>query len=504
MDSPIGIDVALAWCFPQDKWATAISLCQLAGMNRVRDRVSWPDMEPKRGELAATNRYDLALQAEDDAGLQVLDVNHIAPQWANPNGKRMPLDLRDAYNFYRALAKRWRGKIVALEPWNEAEIIEFGGHTGNEMASMQKASFLGLKAGNPGLTVCENVFAIHRQTTLRNFNDNHAWPYFDTFNLHHYDPFTNYPQLYAACREVSAGRPMWTTECSWTVDWTGDEQLKEPDAENTRLQSERVAKTYSLSIHEGTKAVFFFMLPHYSERKIQYGLLHPDLTPRPGFVALAATGRLLAGAQSQGRVDTRDKSVQGYLFRAKPDGKEADVLVIWSDGEGEFELPKQPETCFDHLGRAVAVTGKSLRLTRAPLYFILAADSRPALIPPPKTPAFLPGKPGTVVMQAIMPEDTIDLKRSGYKLAVGRTNAVPIFLYNFGSTKVQGELRVVGPKDWTVEIPKTVEIAPGERKEMTLNLANSKTWAMAARVAILGDFGPGGNPVLALRFFAPK
>ena len=35
---------------------------------------------------------------------------------------------------------------------------------------------------------------------LADFNDNEAWPYFDTFNLHHYEPLQNYPKLYADFR----------------------------------------------------------------------------------------------------------------------------------------------------------------------------------------------------------------------------------------------------------------------------------------------------------------
>ena len=179
------------------------------------------------------------------------------------------------------MARRWTGQAVAFEPWNEADITMFGGHTGSEMASLQKAAYFGLKAGNSNVIACQNVFAIHRSSTLADFNDNEAWPYFDTFNLHHYESLQNYPKLYTEFRAVSGGRPMWTTECSVHVRWSGDEKLKELSEEDLRLQSERVTKTYALALHQGSKAVFYFMLPHYSEGKVQFGVLRPDLTPRP-------------------------------------------------------------------------------------------------------------------------------------------------------------------------------------------------------------------------------
>ena len=73
-------------------------------------------------------------------------------------------------------------------------------------------------------------------------------------------------------------------------------------------------------LHEGPAAAIYFVLPHYVEGATQFGVLHPDLTPRPAYVALAAVGRLLADARPLGRIKSKDAGVFGYLFRARPDG----------------------------------------------------------------------------------------------------------------------------------------------------------------------------------------
>ena len=179
-----------------------------------------------------------------------------------------------------------------------------------------------------------NVFALHRASTLEDFQDNEAWASFDTFDLHHYAPFKDYPRLYADFRGVSAGRPLWVTECSLPVKWQGDARAQEPRPEDLKVQSERVPITYALAIHEGAEAVFYFLLPHYVEKQTQFGLLHRDLTPRPSFLAMAASGRFLAGARPLGRLRADAPDVQAYLFDAKPDGRRARVLVAWSP-EGE-------------------------------------------------------------------------------------------------------------------------------------------------------------------------
>jgi hypothetical protein len=499
--SPIAIDVAMAWFFTKERMAAPANLCALAGINWVRDRLSWPELEPARGQLAANTRYEASAQAQTAAGLQVLQVGHASPGWANPNTKRFPLDLRDLYQFYREMARRWQGQVLAIEPWNEADIDMFGGHTGSEMASLQKTAYLGLKAGNPKVIACLNVFAIRRAATLHNFDANEAWPYFDTYNLHCYEPLQNYPQVFADHRAISAGKPMWVTEISVRVKWEGDEQLKELSPEDLRLQAERVTKTYVLSLHQGAAEVFYFMLPHYSEGAVQFGLLHNDLTPRPGYLALAAVGRLLADAKPLGRVEIGDKAGQAYFFRAKPDGKAADVAVVWAKSDTTFELPAPAQACYDHLGRAVPVNGKALKVGRAPLFAVLRSGASSKVAPPPKAPKRLGGKPAPLVLQALLPDSDVMVKESAYKFGVERTKAVPVFLYNFGANKSSGRLRVSVPEGWTAELPGEVEVSPGERKELTLQLTKpeSAKWTEAG-VRITGDFGGGGKPVLALRF----
>lgn len=500
--SPVALDVAMAWFYPPEKMDAVASLCALAGVNQVRDRLAWGHMEPKQGAFAGHNRYDDSARAQAQAGLQVLQVNHSSPRWANPNGKRFPPDLRDAYRFYREMARRWRGQVAAFEPWNEADIPGFGGHTGAEMAAMQKASHLGLKAGNPDVIVCQNVFASHNRAQLEDLHANAAWPYFDTFNLHHYAPFDEYPKLYANFRAVSAGRPLWVTECARPVKWAGDEKLKEPTDADLRVQAERVAKTFASSLHEGSAATFYFLLPHYVEGQTQFGILRPDLTPRPAYVALAAVGRLLADARPLGRLQTVPGTVRAFLFRAKPDGQGREVLVAWTTtGETNLSLPLTPAATFDHLGRAQKAANQ-VALTEAPLFAVLPEGSaqRFQLQPPPPAPERLPGQPSPVAIQALWPEEKTVLKNSAYRISSEQSEPVTLFVYNFSKSPVTGRLDVAAPKGWRVGPLQPLTIAPMDRAQLRLELDcrdGSPEFVQTVRVA--GDFGSAGQPVLSMR-----
>ena len=503
--SPVAVDVAMAWFSPPATMPAVANLCTLAGVKWVRDRLSWPEMEPVRGQLAGPSRYDDSTRIQAAAGLRQLQVNHASPPWANTNHARFPTDLRAAYDFYRAMAERWRGTLGALEPWNEPDIPMFGGQIGSEIATLQKAAYLGLKAGNRRLIGCESVFALHQPAILEDFADNEAWPYFDTFNLHHYAPFKEYPRVYADFRAVSAGKPLWVTECSVPVPWSGDERLKEPSAADLRRQAERVVKLFATALQEGPSEVFYFLLPHYVEAHTQFGILRPDLTPRPAYAALAAVGRLLAGARPLGRL-TAEGGVEGYFFRARPDGQAREVLVAWAaDAVTPLALPRTPVGRFDLLGRPQPICGPGVALSSAPTFILLPVGTaaRLALTPPPGPAPRREGAPSPIVLQARLAPERVILARSAYRIDPTRTQRIPLRIYNFGSRAVEGRLRVSVPPGWQCEAPGPIALAGGSDATLTLTLAapGGDAPAAIARLRITGDFGRAGRPVLSLRLW---
>jgi hypothetical protein len=464
-------------------------------------------MEPQRGQYASTNRYDCSAQAQAAAGLRQLQVNHISPGWANPQRGRFPVDLRDAYNFHREMARRWRGVVEAFEPWNEADIENFGGHPGSEIASLQKAAYLGLKAGNPKVIACQNVFALSKQPILDDFQENAAWPYFDTFNLHHYAGLDAYEKVYREFRAVSAGKPLWVTECNVPVRWSGDEKLKEPSPADLRVQAGRVAGVLATALHQGGAPVFYFLFPHYVEGQTQFGIVRPDLTPRPAYVALAAVGRLLADARPLGRLQSSDAKVRGFMFAARPDGRARELLVAWAtDGTVKLSLPAGPEALFDVLGRECASPGVELALTTAPVFalFPVGTAKRVSLAEPPKPAPLLKGKPSPVVLQAIRPKESVALAHSAYRLDPAKPETISIRVYNFSQREVRGRFEVQAPPGWSVEFPAELRLpaATDSEVKLTVHAHNQVGGASVDKLAIQGDFGRAGRPVLALRFKA--
>ena len=185
------------------------------------------------------------------------------------------------------------------------------------------------------------------------------------------------------------------------VNWA-DEKTHEPSDEDLRIQGYRVSKVFATALHEGVEKAFYFILGHYVERSLQYGLVHTDLTPRPAYVAFAAVGRFLNDAKPIGRVDLGDEKLKAYVFRTQVDGAERETLVAWSETK-QTKVSVQPAaTVYDYLGREMP-RRKRVRLTRAPVFMVLPPGGSKELTvePPPAKAAWQDGKACPVVLQLI-------------------------------------------------------------------------------------------------------
>lgn len=492
-DTPIAIDTAMSWFYAEpEKIRDACELCKLAGVKWIRERSSWPEIEIARGSWAPDGKYEQAMRIEQEEGLKVLQVNHISPAWATEDAKRFPDDLRDVYNFYRGLAERWKGLTDAIEPWNEPDIKMFGGHTGSEIASFHKAAYLGLKAGNPEQPVCGTVFAIDRAETLEEFGANKVYPYFDRYDLHHYIGLPVYSRAYQRHRNLSGGRPLWTTEFNLPV-LVANAKTQEPSSEDLRVQGFRVGKVFAQALHEGSEKAFYFILGHYVERNLQFGLLHHDLTPRPAYVAFAAVGRLLNGAKPIGRVDLGDEKLKGYVFKAMIDGAERETMVAWSETFPTTINIASAEKVYDYLGREKS-QGAKVELTRSTVYLVLppGGSKNLQIEPAPPKPEWLSGETCPVVLQLV---GEGDFQQSAFHL--NEENELRLFAYNFSDSLAVGELSVSG----AVAGESKIKIEPGERLErrieaqgpgvvsVRLELENGKEAIVSARVMKLPSAG---------------
>ncbi len=518
-DSPICVDSATSWFANGDapRQERFAYLAALASINWIRDRMSWGEVETSPGVFAQSTTYDSAATLQARYGLKVLQVFHLTAEWATdrqldgdrPSG-RFPRDLRQFYNFCKAVAKRYEGRVLAWEPWNEANIPMFGGQTIDEMCTLQKAAYLAFKAPRVDLTVCWNVYAesgtpLHVQGVL----DNEAWPYFETYNIHTYTKPDDYLNAFAPARQAACGRPIWLTECGIGLQWQTERPRSELSPEDERRQAQFIAQSYASSLFAGVNRHFFFILGNFAENKIQFGVLRNDQTPRPAYVALAAVGRLLANARPLGRlIPDQNPDARIYAFHAAPNGVERDILIAWAVKPTEFSWPAgiSPQAVYDYFGRSVA-TSLPASLS-PPAFFVVLSKGDAAklsLQPPMSASAPRPGSACPVVLQLQMPQSATNLGQQAHTIPAATPTEIKLFAYNFSSDKVSGTVTAqqipanwqITPTDWAVSLD------PMERKalpaQITIPAGSAADW-----IKLQGDFGSAGRSVLAFRLMVKE
>ncbi len=515
-DSPICVDSATAWFARNDaaKQERFAYLAALAGMNWIRDRMSWGGIQTGPETFAQNTTYDSAATVQAKYGLKVLQVFHDTPGWATDRAldgdrasRRFPRDLRLLYNFCKAMGKRYEGRVLAWEPWNEANIAMFGGHTIDEMCTHQKAAYLGFKAARRDLTVCWNVYAgsgtaLHAQGVI----ENEAWPYFETYNIHTYSKPDAYLNEFAPARQAACGRPLWLSECGIGLHWQTERPWSELSPEDERRQAQSIAPSYASSLFAGVNRHFFFILGNYPENQNQFGILRNDQTPRPAYVALAAVGRLLAGAVPLGRwIPEQNPEARIYAFRALPDGVEHDVLVAWANKP--TNIPRMegisPEAIYDYLGRPVGSSWPA-DLTAAAVFVVMPKGGAATLTlqAPASVSAGRPGGVCPVVLQLQMPATAPNLEKQAHVVPAGTRTDLALFAYNFSDARVSGTVSVKTPVNWEVTPASwTVTLDPMERKALPARIVLSSPGA-TDWVRMKGDFGPAGQSVLAFRLAA--
>ena len=523
-DSPVGVDVALSWVAPDSdrdrERMTAIAA--RAGVLWVRDRLRWREIETAPGEYAPPTKYDRAATLQHESGMNVLQVFHDMPKWAKPEAEAGPEravpDLRAVHAFGRELARRFHGSVQAWEPWNEANCGSFGAWPIHLMCAWQKAAYLGFKEGDRRITVCwQPIAGINTAPLASAILLNETWPYFDAYSIHSYDWNTGYANLWEYARLAAAGKPIWVTESDRGIHAPKDAVGGEPDLQLALLKAQFIGQSYADSLAAGAARHFHFILGQYMENTVQFGLLRQDMTPRPGYAALAAAARALNGTHCVGRLSLfRTASTQVVAFR----GRNKDVLVKWVENSGEWEtrgrqrapVPRYHEMLTgaytDYLGRPIGTPGE---LTGAPVFEELppGGAARWPLTPVPASDK-LEGAPSPVVLQADLPRAELRpfkpewTEEYNYVLPPDSETPLNLWVYNFSKKTVRGDaLRFELPGGWSCEsAAQTVEVAPGGRVQLSCTL---KTGSLPSDptaefwVWMQGRFGNAGRPSAAFR-----
>ena len=456
---PIAVDSASAWLVPPDKFSQTAEILHLAGFGTVRERLSWGQVEPARGQYN-WGKYDSCITAESENGISVDDIFHDCPSWARADHavNRFPDDLRDAYNFARTLAEHYRGKVKTWEVWNEAD-GGFSVDMADQYAAFLKACYLGFKSADPDLKVAQVSMAGPAGLYEDNLFQNDTQDYFDIYNYHVYANPSLYPQRaeghFATMRKYGVGgKPVWVTEAGIFLHEVNNELTPE----EARVQADFIPKSYAMSLANGSAKHFFFVFPHYLEPGVEWGVLTEGMLPYPGYCALAASTHFLGSARYLGAVSIdNDPQITAESFANGEQG----VLVMWSNGGKKkisIETPLLRNAKFYNVVGSplkfsadqpnTITVGASPIFVDAQLSPLRKASENIRSIRSPRRETYPhPGLPG-IVVRTVMPDSSMLKLSEVYSISANHQTPFHVQVYNFSKKRFDGVVTIHIPEPW--------------------------------------------------------
>lgn len=338
-DSPFGVNAG----FDQEPETArkAAFLARRAGVRWVRQGFDWGKVEPEPGRWEWT-RYDASRRAADREKLLTLGLLAYWAGWSKPFTPEGYLQFDD---YARAVVSRYP-EVTAWEVWNEPNIFYWKG-TPEQYAVLLRSVTPAIHAANPKAKVLGMATAFSDVPFIRRVLDAGARP--DIVSVHPYrggapdvpskllqfdggkEPHTMAEET-RGVKTAIEDRPLWFTEVGW---WSAEGGVSE------QTQADYLARTYAISLAGGAAKIFWYAFidagtqPGYDQD--HFGLLRPDLSPKPSYAAYATAARLLDGATFV----SADEQSGGWTGRFRR-GDET-ITVAWARGPASARLLLTPD-----------------------------------------------------------------------------------------------------------------------------------------------------------------
>jgi hypothetical protein len=523
-DSPVCAHGWLGGCYILgiiDSIDDAVCLSALAGINSIRSSTAWSWHTDTDGQwtYSGSRKSEAFLQtlaAARKHGLRLLMLFEpsVPRKYALPldwgtRSKGYPADLRDYARITRRLVKK-AGKDVDWESWNEPDGIG-GMQIGSEITTAMKVFALAAHSIYPKVYVGLGSANAGKRALTESMDKNGYLSAVDSYNFHSHSK-SKFAKKCQAIAPFTGKRPVWCTEYSY-----GSYSLKPGRIELTQgeiRQAADIPKMFARGLHDGNERLYYFMPLDFGEvGKRKWGVLKSKtLQPRPGYLALAATGRFLAGAKPAGALSGLPEGFEGWIFQAKPDGRAKTVAILWkNNGKAVDWKPFTPVKAWDLWGRPInlSVDGKLLLGTK-PVYCVFTQEDLKSWVhsSPPVRPVFKRPAPGALcpVVADFRQPERFKNREGDFFLFTQRAPQLDIDLYNFSTRPLSGHWKVEAPDGYVGHIIRQPDtLAPNDRKTLRVKLQPTRPWTSKSStkplwLRLVGDYGKAGKSILAIRF----
>ncbi len=352
-----GFYVGVCTHFSQGKGIVEINIESMknAGIGAIRDEATWSGLEREKGKLVMPERYNHYVRRASAAGLDVMLILDYANRFYDDGDRPRSAKAVEGFCRYAEFIARHFGKDVRLyEIWNEWDIgigmrkpYNVGGSP-EDYVKLLRAVYPRIKAIEPGATVIAGGCTSGgvKKGWFEKIIQLGALDYCDAVSIHSYNYGSKFPERSPeACSAWMADVqkmlrkynkdedvPFYVTEMGWPTHI--GKRGTEPE-----LSASYLARLYLLArTSPSFRGLWWYDFQddgwrrEYNENN--FGIVRPDLTPKPHYHVMADISDLIARGEYIGRLKTKDDNLWVLRFRHK----ERDVWALWSSDDKDRQV----------------------------------------------------------------------------------------------------------------------------------------------------------------------
>ena len=342
-------------------------------------RVTWPDLEPSRGQWRFDN-LDRSLAMAEAHNTEVLMTLGLTPPWASarpgepsayqPGFAAEPRDMEDWRVFVRTVATRYKGRIHAYEIWNEPNLKQFWSGTADQLLALTREAHGIIKSVDPtAIIVSPSATSTYGTPWLSEFLSKGGGQFVDVIGYHFYvtpKPPEEMLPLVQTVKQIMAmqnvgEKPLWDTESGWLLTaHIGTEELG----------AAYLARSYILLWASGVQRFYWYAWDNHKWVRIETTQAD-NKTLRPAGQAYRSIQKWTVGASMDRCDESSDHTWTCHLHR----GNESQWIVwtVGNDGDKEktFAVPSSwhAQSVTPLLGEPRALKGSSIQITQVPVLF---------------------------------------------------------------------------------------------------------------------------------------
>jgi len=331
-----------------------------AGIASIRDEVGWGSVEREKGQLAMPERFDTYVRRAAAEGLNVLLILDYANRFYDDGDRPRSPEAIEGFCRYAELVVRHFGKDVRLyEVWNEWDIGIGLPRQYNKSGSAEdyvkllKAVYPRIKAIDPGVIVMAggSTSGGVKKGWLEGIVKLGALDFCDAISIHSYNYSEKFPDrgpeacsawmtsVQQMLRKYIEGKdvPFYVTEMGWPTHVTRG-------GADPQLSASYLARLYLLArTSPSFKGIWWYDFqddgwnPQYNEDN--FGLVRPDLTPKPSYDVIADVAPVVEKGRFVDRLTTSDPNLWVLQFKT---GSE-DCWALWSADDTDRQVILQTD-----------------------------------------------------------------------------------------------------------------------------------------------------------------